>query len=67
MENPDQNDSDEIARSPDEARRSLEEIEASLIRHERIINDFKIIGATMSGDVDEGFAYDSDLEQEISE
>jgi hypothetical protein len=58
MENPDPNDSDEVIRSEDETRRLVEELESKLKRHEKIINDFKIIGPAMSGNIDEGFDYE---------
>jgi hypothetical protein len=58
MEDTNQNDSDEVARSEDETRRLVEELEGKLKRHEKIINDFKIIGPGMSGDTNEGFDYE---------
>lgn len=64
MENPDQNNSDEIARSPDEEQRMLEEMEETIKRHERIVRDFNIIGTGMSGNVAEGFVYDSSSDEE---
>jgi hypothetical protein len=58
MENPDSNSSDEVVRSEDETRRLLEELDAKLQRHKKIINDFDIIGPGMSGNTDEGFGYE---------
>jgi archaellum component FlaC len=57
MENPDTNSSYEITRSPEEVERLVEELEEKIKRHERIINDFNIVGPNMSGNVDEGFEY----------
>lgn len=62
MENNDPNSSDEIARSPEEEQRMLEEFEDIIKRHEKIVNDFNIIGPNMSGNVDSGFTYSSDQE-----
>jgi hypothetical protein len=58
MEDSDANDSDEVVRSEDETRRLVEELEGKLKRHERIINNLKIIGPGMSGNTDEGFDYE---------
>ncbi len=57
MENPNTDSNNEIALSPDEEQRMLDELETSIKRHERIVRDFNIIGPQMAGNVDEGFSY----------
>jgi hypothetical protein len=51
MEDTDQDDSNALEQD------RLEELEAKLKTHQKVIYNLKIIGAGMSGDVFEGFDY----------
>jgi len=64
MEDTDQGNSDEIIDSGEE-QRALDIAETRLKSHERLLKNFTIIGAGMSGNADDGFEYNPAPDSEV--
>ncbi len=64
MEDTDQNDNNEVAPADAEL---LAELEQRLVVHEKILEEFTLLGLDISGNVDEGFVYGPPGETDIVE